>query len=194
VKLSTLCGAVILSASIAAVPGRAVGGSGRQAGSREEAGATAASALKAADFTAKDLLGQPVVLADLLRQGPVFLHFWTTWCPSCQREMAKLDQLDRTYRDRGFHVVAIAQDDQKTMQKVKPLVASKKFVMTVIVDSKKEIGNRYSVRQYPTCFLIAKDGAIAHYAQGYIPGDENRLESLVRGLLGLDPDVSELGK
>lgn len=145
------------------------------------------AAMKAAGFRAKDLKGQVVDLSALLQEGPVFLHFWTTWCPSCQREMTRLDGLHRAYRDRGFHVVAIAQDDTKTVQKVRPLITGKKFLMTVIVDSNKEIGNRYNVRQYPTCFLIDRDGSIVHYAQGYIPGDEDQLEDLVRKLLSLEP-------
>jgi thioredoxin-related protein len=101
--------------------------------------------------------------------------------------MTRLDRLLRAYRDKGFHVVAIAQDDTKTVQKIKPLVTSKKFLLTVIADSNKEIGNRYNVRQHPTCFLIAKDGTVVHHAQGYIPGDEDQLEGLVRSLLDLEP-------
>ncbi len=164
----------------------AVGASDRN-DATQEGGQPADPAIKAAGFRAKDLKGQTIDLSELLKEGPVFLHFWTTWCPSCQREMTKLDAIGRRYRDNGFHVVAIAQDDAKTLQKVKPLISSKKFVMTVIVDSNKEIGNLYNVRQYPTCYLIAKDGSIVHYAQGYLPGDEERIEELVRNLLGLAP-------
>ena len=166
---------------------------GEQAATSAPSGPSRETAMKAASFRAKDLKGQIVDLAELLEEGPVFLHFWTTWCPSCQREMTRLDRLHRAYRDKGFHVVAIAQDDAKTVQKIKPLVTSKKFLMTVIADSNKEIGNRYNVRQYPTCFLIAKDGAIVHYAQGYIPGDEDQLEGLVRKLLGLEPSPAGSG-
>lgn len=141
--------------------------------------------LKAADFTAKDIDGKTVTLSELLKSGPVLLDFWTTWCGPCKKEMPELDKLHQTYKDKGFKVLAIAQDDPKTAQKVKPMIQSQKYSMVVIADSDKEIGRKYNVRQYPTSFLVSQDGTIAHYAQGYLPGDEKKLEGLVRGLLGL---------
>lgn len=154
--------------------------------------------IKASDFTAKDLTGAKVDLSDLLKQGPVLIDFFTTCCQPCQRALPELDRLDRTYRDRGFRVIAISQDDPKTAQKVKPFVQSRGFGMIVIADPKKEIGNAYHVRQIPTAFLIDRDGSVVHFAQGYVPGDDAKWEELLKGLLapqgsseaGSNPDES----
>jgi peroxiredoxin len=145
---------------------------------------TATDAVKAAEFTAKDLTGATISLSKLLEEGPVLLDFFTTCCQPCQRALPGLDRLDRAYRGRGFRVVAVSQDDPKTAQKVKPFVQSKGFEMIVIADPKKEIGNVYHVRQIPTAFLIGRDGSIVHFAQGYVPGDDVKWEEMVQGLLG----------
>jgi peroxiredoxin len=143
---------------------------------------------KAPDFTAKNLQGKSVTLSDLLKNGPVLLDFWTTYCKPCKLELPELDRLHRTYRDKGFQVVAIAQDCTKTCKKVKPYVRQRKYEMIVLLDTNKKVGNKYSVRAHPTSFLIDTDGSIVHFAQGYNKGDEKELEELVRGLLGLEAE------
>jgi len=139
---------------------------------------------KAPDFSAKDLSGKTIHLADLLKTGPVLVDFWTTWCKPCKNELPELDKLHRAYRDRGFKVVAIAEDDPKTVLGVKQIVTQKKWEMIILTDTKKDVGNSFNVRNYPTSFLIAQDGTIVNFAQGYMPGDEKPLEAKVVGLLG----------
>ncbi len=148
------------------------------------AGSQKVALSKAPDFSAKDLSGKTVKLADLLQSGPVLVDFWTTWCKPCKNELPELDRLHKTYRDRGFKVVAIAEDDPKSVLAVKPLVTQKKWEMIVLTDTKRDVGNLFNVRNYPTSFLIDKDGTIASFAQGYMPGDEKQLEAKVVGLLG----------
>lgn len=140
---------------------------------------------KVADFSAKDLQGKTVRLADLLKQGPVLLDFWTTYCKPCKLELPELDRLHRAYREKGFSVVAISQDDPKTMRAVKPYVEQRKFEMLVLLDPNKEVGNKLNVRLHPTSFLVGQDGSVVHFAQGYSPGDEKALEGKVREMLGL---------
>ncbi len=173
----------------------AAGGSGQpqsdQASVKAEAGAPAPSAaqtatIKAPDFTVKDLKGKTIHLAELLAKGPVYLNFWTTWCSPCKREMPELDRIHKTYRAQGFAVVAIAQDDTRTVGKVKPYIDSSKFEFLAATDPSKSAGNAYNVRAYPTSFLIKQDGTVAYFAQGYLPGDEKKIESLVRELLGME--------
>lgn len=46
----------------------------------------------APDFTARGLDGQPFLLSKFA-QGPLLLHFWTTWCGVCRREFSALNAL-----------------------------------------------------------------------------------------------------
>jgi thiol-disulfide isomerase/thioredoxin len=53
-----------------------------------------------------DLSGRVLEAAEL-RGKTVLLNFWATWCVPCRAEMPDLDALSRTYRHRGFLVVAV---------------------------------------------------------------------------------------
>lgn len=41
----------------------------------------------------------------------VLTVFWATWCPTCVKEMPKLQRLYETYHERGFEIVAISLDE-----------------------------------------------------------------------------------
>ena len=129
----------------------------------------------APDFTAETLDGTEIVLSEALKKGPVYIDFWTTWCKPCQMALPKLDELSQKYGEAGFTL--------KTVSNVKPHVKSRGWKFPVIVDSKREIGNKYNVRNYPTSFLIAPDGKIVKATMGYRPGDEKVLEEEILALL-----------
>ena len=137
----------------------------------------------APDFTAETLDGTEIVLSEALKKGPVYIDFWTTWCKPCQMALPKLDELSQKYGEAGFTLITVASDDQKTVSNVKPHVKSRGWKFPVIVDSKREIGNKYNVRNYPTSFLIAPDGKIVKATMGYRPGDEKVLEEEILALL-----------
>ena len=56
-----------------------------------------------------DLDGKPVNLADL-KGNVVLVVFWASWCIPNAAEIAWLDQLYETYRNRGFRIVGINLD------------------------------------------------------------------------------------
>ncbi|HSN92156.1 MAG TPA: TlpA disulfide reductase family protein, partial [Anaeromyxobacteraceae bacterium] len=41
----------------------------------------------------------------------VLLTFFASWCAPCQKEMPVLEQLHRTYRERGLRVLAVCIDE-----------------------------------------------------------------------------------
>lgn len=143
-----------------------------------------AGASMAPTFAVEGIDGQTYDLAALLQRGPVYLDFWTTWCGPCQMALPKLDELHKKYAEAGFTLLTVASDDQKTVSKVKPHVKSKGWEFPVIIDAKRELGNKYNVRAFPTSFLIGQDGKILSTHQGYRPGDEKELEKELIALLG----------
>lgn len=161
----------------------------------EETPAHAASSglSSAPEFTVEGLDGKKYVLKDLLAKGPVLLDFWTTWCKPCMNELPELDKLYQKYQERGFTLITIASDDAKTSSKIKPLVKSRSFTFPVGTDPERKIGNAYSVRNYPTSYLIGRDGKILSVAQGYRPGDEKKLEEEIVAALGPAPGAAPAG-
>lgn len=137
----------------------------------------------APDFTALGVDGKTYVLKDLLAKGPVLLDFWATWCTPCLHEMPELQKVWQKHRDRGFTLLGVAYDDQKSVNKVKPLVKAKGFVFPIVFDTDHKIGTAYGVRNCPTVFLIGQDGKIMSVRRSYTPGDEARVEEEIVKLL-----------
>jgi thiol-disulfide isomerase/thioredoxin len=54
---------------------------------------------KAADFTLESASGEEVSLSERVRERPVVLFFWATWCPYCKALMPHLQSIVLEYGD-----------------------------------------------------------------------------------------------
>jgi peroxiredoxin len=156
------------------------------------AGGAGAVERKAPDFKLRSTEGETIQLQEVLKRGPVYLSFWTTWCKPCQKELPELDKIYQRYRDQGFTLLAISEDDQRTVSRVRPIIRSRKYTFPVLLDTDRRVGNLYGVRNYPTGILIAPDGTIRKVTIGYRKGDEKALEEAIRELLAASaPDSTQ---
>ena len=83
---------------------------------------------QSADFTLADLQGKTWHLQDL-RGKVVLVNFWATWCPPCRKEMPDLDALYNKFKDQGFVVLAISDEEAA---KVSPFIAERKISYPVL--------------------------------------------------------------
>ena len=109
------------------------------------------------DFTLQDLEGNDVKLSKLLEKGPVMISFWATWCSPCKEEMKKLFPVYEKYKDRGFTYLAINQDNQKSVSKVKSYINANGYSFPVVLDPDKSVFESYSGVGIPYSLLISKD-------------------------------------
>lgn len=181
-RISRCLAAICLTAVVLALPPAVRPALGEEAAPGSPKSATSLST--APDFSAVGVDGKTYQLSALLKQGPVLLDFWTTWCKPCMLEMPKLQEIWLKHKEKGFTLVGIPSDDQKSAAKVKPTIQSKGFKFVNLPDPTRKIGNLYNVRNYPTTVLIAPDGSIVKYTLGFNPGDEKELEAKILALLG----------
>jgi peroxiredoxin len=145
-------------------------------------------------FSAENLDGQTVSLDSLLAEGPVFVSFWALWCKPCIRELDELKPIWEKHHENGFEIVAVSQDGPRSVSRVKPMVRSKGWDFTVVLDPDKELSRAFQVIALPTSFLIDAEGSIVRAQQGYKPGMEEAIEEEIEKLLSIPEQDDEPGE
>jgi thiol-disulfide isomerase/thioredoxin len=116
----------------------------------------------AADFTATDLNGNTVSLADY-KGKYVLLDFWASWCDACRRTNPHLIDLYNRYNSKGLNIIGIADNDA-TPEAWKNAIAKDCLDMwpnlLLGAETPNDIGDKYAIHFVPTKILIDPDGKI----------------------------------
>jgi peroxiredoxin len=107
-----------------------------------------------ADFTLSDLQGKPWHLQEL-RGKVVLVNFWATWCPPCRKEMPDLDALYNKFKDQGFVVLAISDEESA---KVSPFINERKITYPVLLDRGRKVNDLFQVEGIPKSFVYDRGG------------------------------------
>ena len=137
---------------------------------------------RAPDFALPDVNGDKLRLYDRLKDGPILVDFWATWCKPCIQELPMLDEIFKTYSPQGLQVWAISTDNPRSSSKVKPFTRGEGFQFTVLMDTDLEVRKLFGGTAMPLTVLIAPSGEIAYQHLGYVPGDEKLLTEQVVNL------------
>lgn len=146
--------------------------------------ATSAPALEqskpAPNFTLKSAGGENVKLSEL-RGQVVLINFWASWCGPCRQEMPLLDALHQRYKSLGFTVlgVNVEQDPAKARQMLEDIPVS----FPVLFDTRNQVSEAYQVDAMPSTVIVDRDGVVRYIHKGYVPGDENKYQAVVRKLI-----------
>jgi peroxiredoxin len=138
---------------------------------------------KAPNFKLVNVEGKYIELNKEIGGGPVLLSFWATWCKPCLEEMVEFNKIYEQYKDKGFKLLAISTDAEKSVAKVKPYIKSKDYKFQVLLDTNNEVARKYYAQQMPYTVMIDKNGNIVYSHLGYMKGDEKKVENLVVELL-----------
>ncbi len=95
----------------------------------------------APSFTLKALDGKTYSL-EQLRGKYVVIHFAATWCPFCNAEAPYLQQLYKSYRDKGVEVFIVDVKEDKAL--VEKSFARFNFSFPVLLDEDGTISAKYA--------------------------------------------------
>jgi len=125
-----------------------------------------------------DLEGNPLSMAEL-RGHPVWINFWATWCPPCQKETPDLRAAYEAHRKDGLVLVAI--DIQEEPAGVRDYVNRYGLTYTIGMDVTGAVMRTYRVFGIPTHYFIDRDGVIRDRVFGPLdqPGIERRLAEIL---------------
>jgi len=114
-------------------------------------------------WTANDLSGKPVSLADL-KGKMVLLDFWTTWCPPCRQDAPSLDKLYEKYGAKDLVIVGVSVSEERTV--VEKFLREHPHSFPIVLTTENEMPRPFQIGVFPTYIVIDKDGKVAGAAQG----------------------------
>jgi thiol-disulfide isomerase/thioredoxin len=104
-----------------------------------------------------DLDGRPVTLASLSGH-PVWINFWATWCPPCQRETPVLRDAYEAHKADGLVLLSI--DVQEDADSVRRYAATYGLTQTIGLDVTGAVFRTYRIFGLPSHYFIDRDGVI----------------------------------
>jgi len=113
-----------------------------------------------ADFTLIDLQGKTWTL-QALHGKIVLVNFWATWCQPCRKEMPDLDALYRRFKDRGFVILGISDEEPG---KVKQLLAEQSVTYPILLDPGRKVNELFRIDGIPKSFLYDRSGKLVSSA------------------------------
>jgi thiol-disulfide isomerase/thioredoxin len=166
----------------------ACGGSGHgfvasvDAAEATAAGGEDASSGTAPEFTLTTVDGREVQLSD--SSGKIRLvDFWATWCAPCREEVPMLNELQASYGERGFQVVAISDEEAEVIQDF----IDEFGVEYLNLVGTEEVAEAFGVLGLPAAFLLDGEGRVIDSFLG--PKPRRVLVEKIESLLGGPPST-----
>lgn len=133
-----------------------------------------------ADFTLKDVRGKSHSLSEHLGSKVILLSFWATWCEPCKKEMVQLEELFTSHKDRGLMILSVSMDEPETQGDARTYATQRRFTFPVLLDTESQVTNQFNPRRAaPYNLIIDRGRKISWTHEGYVPGDERKLERAV---------------
>ena len=137
----------------------------------------------APQFTASDLDGKQIALADFKGEKIVLLDFWATWCPPCRMAMGTLRDMKDTLEADGVEVLQV--DQGESSDHVRSFLAEHESDFRTVLDSDDSIAASYGVSSLPTMVLVDKTGVVRWIHIGHMPGTaSDELRTAIRSVTG----------
>ena len=87
----------------------------------------------------------------------VLVNFWATWCPPCRKEMPDLNTLYQRFKDQGFVILAISDEEA---DKVKPFIAERSISYPILLDPGRKVNDLFQVEGIPKSFVYDREGKL----------------------------------
>ena len=134
----------------------------------------------------KKLDGQSVDVTNVASDSKLrIISFWATWCSPCKKELDAVADLYPEWQEKyNVELLAVSIDTRRAQAKIGPMVESKGWEYTVLVDANQDLKNALNVQAVPHTFIIDENNNVVYSHPGYVPGDEYELEEKIIELAG----------
>jgi len=138
-----------------------------------------ACAKSAPGFSVKGVDGHAVRMSDL-RNRPVIVDFWATWCGPCRASMPHLNDMQSRYGRDGLTVVGLSVDEGAPAT-VREFAKGLGVRFTIAMANDDVLDAYGPIRSIPTTFFINRRGEIVRRVVGYI--DAETMDGYVQEIL-----------
>lgn len=129
--------------------------------------------------------GEQTSVAEIGKGKVTVVSFWATWCKPCKEEMRAMFPLVQKLQGK-VEYIAISIDDTKTMSKVAPFISSKGYTFTVLLDPNRDLFRSLNGTDVPYTLVYKADGTLHTKHDGFLAGDEVKMENELIALIGGD--------
>jgi len=105
----------------------------------------------------QDLSGALNSLRDF-RGQVVLVNLWATWCPPCREEMPALQEFYEKYKNDGFVLIAINQEERR--EAVIPFVEEFGLTFPVWLDEDFQAGRNFKTISLPSSYVVDRSGRV----------------------------------
>jgi peroxiredoxin len=116
------------------------------------------------DLRLKLLSGGKATLREIATRGPALLAFFKISCPVCQLTFPFLERL---HAAGTLAVYGISQNDARDTREFNEDFGVTFATLLDDEDSGFPASNAFGISSVPTLFLVERDGAISHVAEGW---------------------------
>lgn len=132
----------------------------------------------APSITLRDMNNRLVFCKEILKTKPVLVSFFFTGCLPCKKEIPDLERLKSAYG--GKVKFLMISTDKAGADAVEPFIAEMKVTIDVLIDKYSDAARGFGVTQYPTVFIIGKDGKVVYTCAGYREDNIRNIEAILK--------------
>lgn len=126
---------------------------------------------EAPNFVLEGLHGTSIQLEDYQGKG-IFLNFWGTYCPPCEREMPYMENQYQAFQDRGVEVLAVNVGESSLP--VQNFMDRHQLTFPIPMDRNSQVVDQYGIQPLPTTFLIDEKGIVVKVITGGMTEEDIR--------------------
>lgn len=97
----------------------------------------------------------------ILKDKPLLLHFWATWCPTCKLEAANIEKISKDYE-----VITIAVQSG-TKKDIQNYLQNNNLSFKVVNDKDGFYSRKFNIKAFPSTLIYDKERNIKFSEVGY---------------------------
>lgn len=111
--------------------------------------------------------GSKINIRDYIKEKPLVINFWASWCPPCKEEMPYFNEIKNTYGDKVEVLMVNLTDGQReTREKARLYIDKLNYDFNILYDEDLDASKKYSLNQIPRTLFVDKNGNVIKDKKG----------------------------